>query len=174
MDKLNTKSQVVPHGICYLGDGVGNIVDGLDNVLASFSEREGKTARAAIESLLDPPEAVEPECECCQWPLPHDVTITMSGVPDPSGMTMLWGGKEFLIIPKPEKLTRKERAILVLSRKKYEQIVIGKGKSQIVITLIDIRGDKCRFGIEAPPEIPVHRREVHEAIRKAERERKDQ
>lgn len=52
--------------------------------------------------------------------------------------------------------------MLVLSRKKNESIVIDE---RIVITVIEIRGDKVRLGIEAPAEIPVHRQEVFEAIK---------
>lgn len=51
--------------------------------------------------------------------------------------------------------------MLVLSRKKDESIIIN---GNIVITIVDIRGDKVRLGIDAPTEIPVHRQEVHEAI----------
>lgn len=51
--------------------------------------------------------------------------------------------------------------MLVLSRKKDEQIVIG---NDIVITVVSIRGDKVRLGIDAPTSIPVHRREIAEAI----------
>lgn len=51
--------------------------------------------------------------------------------------------------------------MLVLSRKKNERIVIG---DQIVITVVDIRGDRVRLGIEAPANCPIHRSEVHEAI----------
>jgi carbon storage regulator len=36
----------------------------------------------------------------------------------------------------------------------------------IVITIVDIRGDKVRLGINAPTEIPVHRQEVYEAIQR--------
>ncbi len=53
--------------------------------------------------------------------------------------------------------------MLVLSRQRDESIVIGEN---IVITIIDIRGDKVRLGIEAPGEIPVHRKEVYEAIQR--------
>ncbi len=52
--------------------------------------------------------------------------------------------------------------MLVFSRKKNEQIVIGE---HIVVTVVEIRGDKVRLGIEAPKEVPVHRREVYDAIR---------
>jgi carbon storage regulator len=52
--------------------------------------------------------------------------------------------------------------MLVLSRKKNENILIG---DNIVITVVDVRGDKVRLGIQAPNEIPVHRQEVYEAIR---------
>lgn len=51
--------------------------------------------------------------------------------------------------------------MLVLSRQRDESIIIG---DNIVVTIVDIRGDKVRLGINAPSEIPVHRREIHEAI----------
>jgi carbon storage regulator len=51
--------------------------------------------------------------------------------------------------------------MLVLSRKKNESIVINE---DIVVTIVEIRGDKCRLGIEAPRDIPVHRREVLDMI----------
>jgi carbon storage regulator len=51
--------------------------------------------------------------------------------------------------------------MLVLSRKKNESIVIDEN---IVVTIVEIRGDKVRLGIEAPRDIPVHRLEVLSAI----------
>lgn len=56
--------------------------------------------------------------------------------------------------------------MLVLSRKKSERIVIACG--EIVITIVDIRGDKVRVGIDAPKDIQVHRGEVQDAIDAAE------
>ena len=53
--------------------------------------------------------------------------------------------------------------MLVLSRKKDESIMIG---NNIEVTIVDVRGDKVRLGITAPKEIPVHRREVYEAIQR--------
>ena len=53
--------------------------------------------------------------------------------------------------------------MLVLSRQRDESIMIG---DNIVITIVDIRGDKVRLGINAPSEIPVHRQEVYEAIQR--------
>ncbi len=55
--------------------------------------------------------------------------------------------------------------MLVLSRKVGEQIVIDE---QVVITIVEIRGDKVRLGVEAPMEKPVHRGEVYDAIRRSE------
>lgn len=52
--------------------------------------------------------------------------------------------------------------MLVLSRKKNENIVIG---DDIRVYIVDIRGDTVRLGIMAPDNVPVHRSEVHEAIR---------
>ena len=53
--------------------------------------------------------------------------------------------------------------MLVLSRKKNESIIIN---DDITIVVVEIRGDKVRLGVEAPKEIPVHRNEVYEAIRR--------
>lgn len=53
--------------------------------------------------------------------------------------------------------------MLVLSRHRDESITIGEGDDLIVITVIDIRGDKIRLGVEARPEVPVHRLEIYEA-----------
>lgn len=51
--------------------------------------------------------------------------------------------------------------MLVLSRKKNESIVIN---NDVVITVVEIRGDKVRLGIVAPKEVSVHREEIYEAI----------
>jgi carbon storage regulator len=55
--------------------------------------------------------------------------------------------------------------MLVLSRKKGENIVINEN---IVITVVEVRGDKVRLGVVAPKDVIVHREEVFEAIQKAE------
>ena len=55
--------------------------------------------------------------------------------------------------------------MLVLSRKKNESIVIN---NDITIVVVEIRGDKVRLGVEAPREVPVHRREVYEAIQRSQ------
>lgn len=56
--------------------------------------------------------------------------------------------------------------MLVLSRQRDESIIIG---DNVVVTIVDVRGDKVRLGIEAPIEIPVHRQEVYEAIQRENR-----
>lgn len=53
--------------------------------------------------------------------------------------------------------------MLVLSRQLDESIMIG---DDVVITIVDIRGDKVRLGIAAPTDIAVHRQEVYEAIQR--------
>ena len=53
--------------------------------------------------------------------------------------------------------------MLVLSRHRDECIMIG---DDVMITVVDIRGDKVRLGIDAPKSIPVHRQEVYEAIKR--------
>ena len=52
--------------------------------------------------------------------------------------------------------------MLVLARKRDEQIMIGDG---IVITIVEIHGDKVRLGIQAPAHVPVHRFEVYQALK---------
>jgi len=52
--------------------------------------------------------------------------------------------------------------MLVLSRKRDERIVIA---DNIIITVVEVRGDKVRLGIEAPENIPVHREEVMKKIK---------
>lgn len=57
--------------------------------------------------------------------------------------------------------------MLVLSRKLHERIVI---RDDIIIEVVDIRGDKVRLGIIAPDEVPVHRSEVYDAIHREQKE----
>jgi carbon storage regulator len=60
--------------------------------------------------------------------------------------------------------------MLVLSRQKDESIMIG---DDVEIIIVDVRGDKVRLGITAPKEIPVHRREIYDAIQREKNEKKD-
>jgi carbon storage regulator len=67
--------------------------------------------------------------------------------------------------------TKESRAMLVLSRHRDESIIIN---DNIVVTIVDIRGDKVRLGIQAPTNIPVHRQEIYDAIqREKKREGED-
>lgn len=56
--------------------------------------------------------------------------------------------------------------MLVLSRKRSESIMIG----EVEVMVVQIRGDKVRLGIAAPPEVPVDRMEVHQAKQRAAQE----
>lgn len=56
--------------------------------------------------------------------------------------------------------------MFVLSRHPDESIMIG---DDVVVTVVEIRGDKVRLGISAPTEMPVHRQEVYEKIKANER-----
>jgi len=63
--------------------------------------------------------------------------------------------------------------MLVLSRFEDEQVIIGTEEdidNNIVITIVDVRGGKVRLGISAPPNIPIHRKEVWLAIQKEKAE----
>lgn len=54
--------------------------------------------------------------------------------------------------------------MLVLSRRTDQEIVIGEPGNEVVIRLVEIRGDKIRIGIVADKSVPVHRREVYDLI----------
>ena len=53
--------------------------------------------------------------------------------------------------------------MLILSRRKDESIMIGE---DVEIVVVEVRGDRVRLGIAAPKQLPVHRREIYEAIRR--------
>jgi carbon storage regulator len=57
--------------------------------------------------------------------------------------------------------------MLILSRKKDETIVID---GRIHISIVDIKGDQVKIGIDAPRDVKVYRKEVYEAIQKENRE----
>ena len=61
--------------------------------------------------------------------------------------------------------------MLVLSRQKDESIMIG---DDVEITIVDVRGDKVRLGINAPRSIAVHRKEIYIAIQKEKEEKEHQ
>jgi carbon storage regulator len=48
--------------------------------------------------------------------------------------------------------------MLVLSRKRGEEIVIGNG---ITVTVLEVQGNRVRLGFNAPVEVPIHRKEIH-------------
>jgi carbon storage regulator len=52
--------------------------------------------------------------------------------------------------------------MLVLSRKRNESVVIN---DNITVVVVDVRGDKVRLGIDAPKNVPVHRKEIYDAIK---------
>jgi len=56
--------------------------------------------------------------------------------------------------------------MLVLTRKPEQSIVVG---SEIEITILEVRGEQVRVGIRAPRAIPIHRKEIFEQIREANR-----
>ena len=60
--------------------------------------------------------------------------------------------------------------MLVLSRQRDESIMIG---DDVEIIIVDVRGDKVRLGITAPKEIPVHRREIYDAIQREKIQKKE-
>lgn len=60
--------------------------------------------------------------------------------------------------------------MLVLSRQRDESIMIG---DDVEIIIVDVRGDKVRLGITAPRNIPVHRREIYDAIQREKTEKKE-
>lgn len=56
--------------------------------------------------------------------------------------------------------------MLVLTRRQDEQVVIG---GDIIVTVVEVRGNMVRLGFDAPPEVSIHRKEVHDEIARANR-----
>jgi carbon storage regulator len=56
---------------------------------------------------------------------------------------------------------KEEEAMLVLSRKRGEKIVIG---GDVTLTVLEVRGDRVKLGFTAPAEVPIHREEIHRRI----------
>ena len=88
-------------------------------------------------------------------------TITLT--PQEVGRLTITGHQfDDLAFTKASRTERSQAGMLVLSRKKDESIIIG---DNIVITIVDIRGDKVRLGVEAPRDVSLHRKEIYEAIK---------
>jgi len=62
-----------------------------------------------------------------------------------------------------DSVIHKENIMLVLSRQSDETIIIG---DNIRVTIVEVRGDKVRIGIDAPRDVAVHRQEIYDAIRR--------
>ena len=75
------------------------------------------------------------------------------------------GSQDLPLISSEPRLQRPSGTVLVLTRKKNESICIS---DNIVVTVVEIRSDKVRLGIEAPRDVPVHRREIYEKIKQSE------
>ncbi|MEY2613088.1 MAG: Carbon storage regulator [Planctomycetota bacterium] len=95
---------------------------------------------------------------------------SLSDINERTGLSHRRGLVFLYVCPKPVAVdatqSEKEPPMLVLSRHRDESIMIG---DDVVVTIVDIRGDKVRLGIEAPNDIPVHRQEVYEAIKRENR-----
>ena len=93
----------------------------------------------------------------------ESMQIIIEGVPD--GARFSAGRNNGGELAKTAGELQRNETMLVLSRKKNESIVIN---NDITIVVVEIRGDKVRLGVEAPKEVPVHRREVYDAIKRNE------
>jgi len=62
-------------------------------------------------------------------------------------------------------LSHSEQIMQIITRQKGQSLVIG---DDIIITVVEIRGDKVRLGVEAPKEVPTHNRKVFDAVQRAD------
>src|SRR3954462_11040879 len=69
-----------------------------------------------------------------------------------------------IVLPGP--FAQEGATMLVLSRQRDETLMTG---DDIEVTVVDIRADKVRLGINAPKEISVHRKEVYDVILRLDR-----
>jgi carbon storage regulator len=91
----------------------------------------------------------------------------------PQMATLAFDSKRRAVRPRPklvisrrwvvDPVIHKEEFMLVLSRQSDETIIIG---DNIRVTIVEVRGDKVRIGIDAPRDVAVHRQEIYDAIRR--------
>ena len=62
--------------------------------------------------------------------------------------------------------TRKEIIVLVLTRREGEKLIIG---GNVTVTVLSIKGNQVRFGIDAPSDITIHREEIYKRILQQEK-----
>lgn len=60
--------------------------------------------------------------------------------------------------------------MLLLTRRPNESIVIGNGDSKITVTVLGIKGNQVRIGVDAPRQVSVHRNEIYDRIQRGERQ----
>src|SRR5499427_2814196 len=73
-----------------------------------------------------------------------------------------------MLRPAPERRPpRREDPVLVLTRRANQSIMIGH---EIVVTVLEVRGDQVRLGIKAPRSIDVHREEIFAQLQQANRD----
>lgn len=54
--------------------------------------------------------------------------------------------------------------MLILTRRLDEKITIGEGDKVVFVTILGVKGNQVRLGIDAPKSIPIHREEIYQKI----------
>ena len=67
-------------------------------------------------------------------------------------------------LDKDTELTREARVMLILTRKVGETLMVG---DDVAVTVLGVKGNQVRIGVNAPNEVPVHREEIYERIKAA-------